>query len=148
MTGHSFWPLLCLAEVILLLGLPSLAFSLIARSWSSESYIFITVYLFLDRKVSSNKAQGPTHALGPSSLTHSLQIYCIGLIGSRSPILWVWATNQDPTACNIYKINICDYIQNPLFGVYIFISYHTAYERNEWNKLLNILLLLSSGSAN
>ena len=46
-----------------------------------------------------------------------------------------------------YIINICDYLLNPLFGVYIFISYHTAYERNEWNKLLNILLLLSSAVA-
>ena len=46
-----------------------------------------------------------------------------------------------------YIINICDYLLNPLFGVYIFISYHTAYERNEWNKILDILLLLSSAVA-
>ena len=36
-------------------------------------------------------------SLGPSSLTHSLQIYCIGLIGPISHTFWAWAVNHDPT---------------------------------------------------
>ena len=32
------------------------------------------------------------HALKPSSLIHSLQIYCTGLTGPRSHTPWAWAT--------------------------------------------------------
>ena len=42
------------------------------------------------------------NSLGPNSVTHSLQIYCIGLIKPRSHILWVWATNRDYTYIYIY----------------------------------------------
>ena len=59
MTGHSFWPLFRLAKEVLLLDLPSPAFSPAARSWGLEPYILITIYL------SSDKAQGPTYVLGP-----------------------------------------------------------------------------------
>ena len=37
------------------------------------------------------------HALKPSFLTHSLQIYCIGLIGPRPYIIWACTANCDPT---------------------------------------------------
>ena len=42
------------------------------------------------------------HSLKPSSLTHSLQIYCIGLTGPRSHTSWAWTAKRDPT----YVINI------------------------------------------
>ena len=61
---HSFWPLFRLAEEILLLDLPSLAFSPVVRSWDLESYILIIVYLSSDHKVSSDKAQGLAYVLG------------------------------------------------------------------------------------
>ena len=32
-----------------------------------------------------------------SSLTHSLQIYCTGLIGPGSHTFWAWTPNRDPT---------------------------------------------------
>ena len=65
MTEHSFWSLLHFAEEILLLGLPSPAFSFVICSWSSENYISIIVYLSSDHYASSDKAQGPTYILGP-----------------------------------------------------------------------------------
>ena len=34
------------------------------------------------------------HALKPSSLTHSLQIYCTGLTSPRSHTPWVWAAKR------------------------------------------------------
>ena len=37
------------------------------------------------------------HTLRPNSLTHSLQIHCIGLTGLRSHISWAWAKKRDPT---------------------------------------------------
>ena len=45
------------------------------------------------------------NSLGPNSLIHSLQIYCIGLIEPRSHILWDWATNRDSTYIYIYNSN-------------------------------------------
>ena len=44
-----------------------------------------------------------SNSLGPSSLTHSLQIYCIGLIGPRSHTSWAWAVNQVSTVTMIYN---------------------------------------------
>ena len=42
------------------------------------------------------------HALKPSSLTHSLQIYCTGLTGLRSHTHWAWAAKRVPSSyfCN------------------------------------------------
>ena len=37
-----------------------------------------------------------SHSLGPSSSTHSLQIYCTGLIGPRSHTSWAWAPKTCP----------------------------------------------------
>ena len=37
------------------------------------------------------------HTLKPSSLAHSLQIYCIGLTGLRSHAFWAWPEKRDPT---------------------------------------------------
>ena len=37
------------------------------------------------------------HALKLSSLTYSLQIYCIGLTGPRSHTSWAWAAKRVPT---------------------------------------------------
>ena len=34
------------------------------------------------------------HALKPSSLTHSLQIYCTGLTGPRSHTPWAWTAKR------------------------------------------------------
>ena len=47
------------------------------------------------------------HALKPSSSTHSLQIYCIGLAGPRSHTSWAWAEKHDPT---IYILENSKYI--------------------------------------
>ena len=44
------------------------------------------------------------HALKPSFLTHSLQIYCIGLTDPRSHTPWAWAVKRVPT--NIITKNI------------------------------------------
>ena len=44
MTVHTFWSLLRLAEEILLLDLPSSAFSFVACSWSSKPYILQFIY--------------------------------------------------------------------------------------------------------
>ena len=41
-------------------------------------------------------------------MIHSLQIYCIRLIGLRSHILWVWATNRDSTIGAVCGENLCD----------------------------------------
>ena len=40
-------------------------------------------------------------SLGPSSVTHSLQIHCIGLLGPKPHNCWAWAPNCDPTTSNI-----------------------------------------------
>ena len=37
------------------------------------------------------------NSLGPSSLIHSLQIYCTGLTGPISFTLWAWAAKRVPT---------------------------------------------------
>ena len=37
------------------------------------------------------------HTSEPNSLAHSLQIYCIGLIGLRSHASWAWLEKRDPT---------------------------------------------------
>ena len=37
------------------------------------------------------------NSLGPSTLTHSLQSYCIGLIGPTLHTFWAWIVNRDPT---------------------------------------------------
>ena len=39
-----------------------------------------------------------SNSLGPSFLTHSLQIHCIRLIGPKFHIIWTWAPNCDPTS--------------------------------------------------
>ena len=41
-----------------------------------------------------------SNSLKPSSLTHSLQIYCTGLTEPRSHTIWAWAANCDPTTNN------------------------------------------------
>ena len=43
--------------------------------------------------------------LGPSSLTHYLQIYCTELIGPRSHTSWAWAVNIPPTG-SIWSISV------------------------------------------
>ena len=35
-----------------------------------------------------------SNSLGPSSSTYSLQIYCLGLIGSTSNIFWAWGVKR------------------------------------------------------
>ena len=37
------------------------------------------------------------YSFGLNSLTHSLQIHCIWLIGTKPHIIWAWALNRDPT---------------------------------------------------
>ena len=37
------------------------------------------------------------HTLKPSSLAHSLQIYCTGLTGLKSHSFWAWPEKRDPT---------------------------------------------------
>ena len=41
-----------------------------------------------------NLYQPLSNSLGPSSSTHSLQIYSLGLTGSTSHIFWAWAVNR------------------------------------------------------
>ena len=41
------------------------------------------------------------HTLKPSSSSHSLQIYCIELIGPRSHTSWAWVAKRDPTIINL-----------------------------------------------
>ena len=47
-----------------------------------------------------NLYQPLSNSLGPSSSTHYLQIYCLGLIRSTYLIFWVWAANRDLTLTN------------------------------------------------
>ena len=51
---------------------PLPAFTVIACSWSSKSYFFLTIDLFLDHCASSNKAQGPIYL----SLRPHKSYYC------------------------------------------------------------------------
>ena len=51
-----------------------------------------------------------THALRPSSPTHSLQIYCTGLIGPRSHTSWAWAGKRDPTVLFTFKMYVKFYV--------------------------------------
>ena len=44
------------------------------------------------------------HVLKPSSLTHSLQIYCIGLTSPSFHISWTWAAKRVPTKSIFEKI--------------------------------------------
>ena len=46
------------------------------------------------------------HALKPSSLTHSLQIYYTGLTGPRSHTPWAWATKRVPTTTYFKNLTI------------------------------------------
>ena len=48
------------------------------------------------------------HALKPSSLTHSLQIYCIGLTNPKSHTPRAWAAKRVPTESMIYFPQIRD----------------------------------------
>ena len=50
------------------------------------------------------------HTLKPSSLTHSLQIHCTGLIGRRSHASWTWPEKGDPTTIILY-ITIISYLK-------------------------------------
>ena len=91
MIKHMFWPLLRLAEEILLLGLPSPTFSFIAHSWGSKSYIFTTVYLSLDHLTFSAKAQGPIYT--PGSLIPTIAPKNFGfspLIRGEKMGFWLW----------------------------------------------------------
>ena len=45
----------------------------------------------------SNQNYPLFNSLEPSSSTHSLQIYYIGLIGPISHTFWAWTVNRDPT---------------------------------------------------
>ena len=54
-----------------------------------------SIYLSLIMK---NTVLTIVHTLKPSSLTHSLQIHCIGLTGLRSHASWVWLEKRDPTS--------------------------------------------------
>ena len=47
------------------------------------------------------------HALKPSSLTHSLQIYCTGLTGLRSHTPWAWAAKRVHTIGVVCKKSLC-----------------------------------------
>jgi len=44
------------------------------------------------------------NSIEPSFSTHSLQIYCIKLIGPISHTFWAWTVNQDPTTIIIIII--------------------------------------------
>ena len=43
------------------------------------------------------------HALKPSSLTHSLQIYCTRLTGPRSHTPWAWVAKRVPIIRNLFR---------------------------------------------
>ena len=43
----------------------------------------------------------------PSFFTHSLQIYCTGLIGLVSQSYWAWALNRDPTIGTVCGKSLC-----------------------------------------
>ena len=47
------------------------------------------------------------HALKPSSLTHSLQIHCIRLIGPRSHTPWAWVAKRVPTIGAVCGKSLC-----------------------------------------
>ena len=47
------------------------------------------------------------HSLNPSSLTHSLQIYCIRLIGPRSHTPWAWVAKRVPTISIVCGKSLC-----------------------------------------
>ena len=47
------------------------------------------------------------HTLKPSSLAHSLQIYCIGLTGLRSHAFWAWPEKRDPTIGAVCGESLC-----------------------------------------
>ena len=57
----------------------------------------------------------------PSSFTHSLQIYCIGLI---LQLFWTWATNGDPTG----SVPI---VSEPMSVTWIQISFPTCKEKKK-----------------
>ena len=65
---------------------------------------FSYMILFL-RNHLEDSYQPLSNSPGPSSLTHFLQIYCIGLIGPIHHITWAWTSNRDPTMafafCNL-----------------------------------------------
>ena len=46
-------------------------------------------------------------ALKPSSLTHSPQIYCTGLVGPRSYTSWAWVTKRASTIGAVYGKSLC-----------------------------------------
>ena len=43
------------------------------------------------------------HTLKPSSLTHSLQIYCTRFIGPRSHTPWAWVAKRVPIIRNLFR---------------------------------------------
>ena len=47
------------------------------------------------------------YALKPSSLTHSLQIYCIRLIGPRSHTPWAWVAKRVPIISIVCGKSLC-----------------------------------------
>ena len=47
------------------------------------------------------------HALKPSSLTHSLQIYCTGLTGPRPHTPWAWVAKRVPTIGIVCGKSLC-----------------------------------------
>ena len=84
-----------LAKEILLLSLPSPAFSPVAHSWGLESYILIIVYLSSDCKVFSDKAQGLTYILGPLTPTKNIYIYIYYQFG-LGPLVDLFITFRGP----------------------------------------------------
>ena len=56
----------------------------------------------------SNQTYLLFNSLGPSSSTHSLQIYCIGFIGPISHMFWAWTVNRDPTISAVSGKNLRD----------------------------------------
>ena len=64
-----------------------------------------------------NSYQPLSNSLEPSSSTHSLQIYCLGLIGSTYPIFWVWVANRDLTIY-IYQIIHNKYLPYSSFSLF------------------------------
>ena len=64
------------------------------------------------------------NSLRPSSLTHTLQINCIGLIGPRLHTFWAWAPNCAPTM-HVFWINffnVCVYIYIYIYILVIYLS--------------------------
>ena len=60
----------------------------------SQPSLINSVHLYL---IVMNTILTVIHALKPSSLTHSLQIYCTGITGPRSHTSWAWAAKRVPT---------------------------------------------------